>query len=332
MENYSKVSLLLVSILLFGIVGCESNNTTTPEEIPEVTIEETEEVESVDEEVLTENDEEITDESKDLDSKFNSLLASERVSTELVNFIDENISDLKEEDATNWIDKLEQKLDSDTEKRMNKIFELDTNNELLEIDGASPYLSEEKIDLIKNDELKNEVQENFNTFYKFVNVEGGFYPIVDYKKLSKYNEYISEELSDYINILSIDSEMKYFSDGARVITIEDLKNRILETETYLSNYSNGIREEKMTNEYEIKLRGYMAGLPNTPIYNFEDNKILTDIMDSFQETAALQNLATGQILAKYIEDIENNDFIIDEEILSKVDSYVAESVELIKNN
>ncbi len=337
MIKYKKLIIILLGILVFT-VGCNSESTTNSNE--EVDTVNTEEINSKDNtnETETETEEEVVREEtnekrveEELNTQFNKLYDEELVTTDLIAFIDENIENIDTELATNWIDKLELKLDENLPLRIDRVFQQDPDNELMDIDGQSKYFSEEKINDIQNEKLKKEIEDNFNTFHRLVNIEGAFYPIVDYQKLSKYNEFINEDLSEYINIMGLDSEMIPFSDGARIITIEDLKNRILESEVYLTNYPNGIREEKITDNYRNKLTFFMGGLPNTPIYNYDNNIIISEIMDIFQETAALQNLVTGQTLGKYIEDIENNDNIVDEEILSKVEGYVEESINTIKS-
>lgn len=317
--------MLLLMLLAFSVVIVACNKVEEkPAEKPE------EEVEVVEnEQQIPENKNE---EEKNLTAQFDELYNSDDKTMELVKFIEENINQVNKVTGTNWMSKLEEKLISQLESRVDKLFEVDQNMELMDIDGTNKYFTVEKVDKIQNEELKNLVKEYFETYHRLINVEGAFYPIIDYKKLSHQNDYIDDELGRYFEIMAIDSEQAPFSDGGRIISIGDLKNRIIERETYLTNYPNSVKRETVVQDYENQLRGYMGGLPNTPIYNYDTSVIEPEIMESFEETATLENLITGQILKKYVEDIKNNDLIIDTDVLDKVERYVQEALEQIENS
>ncbi len=319
MKKYKILILILGLSMIF--FGCGKKTEKDPED---VVVEEDETV-VVDEETPVEETEDENSASRELDKKFDELYNTKENTLELVEFIDENISNVDEPTATGWINSLETELNRELEIHMNELFQRDPDMELMNIEGTSRYFSEEKVDEIQNEELKNLVKELFATHYKLINVEGAFYPLVDYESLAGYNEYISQELGKYLEIKAMDSEAYPFSDGGRVISLEDLRNRIVETEKYLTDYQDGLRREEMVKEYRLKLRGYMEGLPNTPISDFEDGKIIPEVLEDFKKAAQLEDTTTGKILKNYVDDIENNDFVIDEEILRKADDYVNEA-------
>ena len=319
MKKYKILILILGLSMIF--FGCGKKTEKDPED---VVVEEDETV-VVDEETPVEETEDDNSSSRDLYKKFDEVYYTKENSRELVELIDENISNVDEPTATGWINSLETKLNRELEIHMNELFQRDPDMELMNIEGTSRYFSEEKVDEIQNEELKNLVKELFATHYKLINVEGAFYPLVDYESLAGYNEYISQELGKYLEIKAMDSKEYPFSDGGRVISLEDLRNRIVETEKYLTDYQDGLRREEMVKEYRLKLRGYMEGLPNTPISDFEDGKIIPEVLEDFKKAAQLEDTTTGKILKNYVDDIENNDFVIDEEILRKADDYVNEA-------
>ncbi len=129
----------------------------------------------------------------------------------------------------------------------------------------------------------------------------------------------------------MDSENQPFSDGGRVISIEELQSRIIEIEKYLKQYPEGPRNEELIEDYSNKLSGYMGGLPNTPIFNSEDSKINPEVLESFEKTSQMEDLTTGRILKEYLEEIENKNFIIDQELLSQVEHYVEKAKDEIKS-
>lgn len=327
-----KLKLLFLILLSFSVVIVACNKVEEkPSEEPKEEVEVVEEEPSVGEE--GEKEPVVEDEgAKHLTAEFDGLYTSDDKTLELVKFIEENINQVDETTGTSWMARLEEKLISELESKVDKLFEVDNNMELMEIDGTNKYFTVEKVEEIQNEELKNLVKEYFETYHRLINVEGNFYPIIDYKKLSYQNEYIDEELGRYFEIMAKDSEEAPFSDGGRIISVEDLKNRIIERETYLNNYPDSIRRETIVLDYTNKLRGYMGGLPNTPIYDYDTSIIQPEIMESFEETATLENLVTGKILKKYVEDIKNNDLLIDTDVLDKVERYVQEAVDEIEKS
>ena len=212
----------------------------------------------------------------------------------------------------------------------NKIFATDKDGELIKIAGLESYFPEEKISEIKNTELKDEVTKAYDNMYKLVNLEGEFYPIIDYSKLKVYDDNISGEWKEYIAIRAMDSDDIPFSDGGIRITFEDLANRLLKTENFLNSYIDGNRQDELLNLYENKLIAYMKGLPNTSIADPQDNGLISEVLTSYRETANMEGYVTANIIYQYLEVIEENESVIDDKVLSKADGFIAEAVRILK--
>lgn len=248
----------------------------------------------------------------------------------IIEAVDLNISKVSTKIADEMLNVLEGGLERDRAKREDRIFELDKDNELMQISGNEIVFNEARIEEIKNEDLKSEVKALYKNLYKLQNVEGNFYPIIDYEKLRRYDKYASEEWKSYLLIKSLDSEDRPMSDGGLTISFGELADRILKTEGHLKTFVDGQRQEEMIETYENKLNAYLKGLPNTPIGDYETKYLRKDVLESYRNVANQQGDITASIVYEYIEAIEENDYIIDEKINDKADSLIKKALEEIK--
>jgi hypothetical protein len=250
---------------------------------------------------------------------------------EIIGFIDEKINKLSTIEGDKMISDLEDNLEKGLKSQTDNLLKLDSNEELIQISNEL-FFPEDKIKDIKDEKLREEVERLFNNKYKLINVEAEYYPIIDYEKLKKYNDNISPEFKDYIAIKALDSNMPVAIDGGLYINHEDLADRILKTEEFLQKYSGGQRQEEMLKEYRNKLSIYMIGIPNTPIANRDTNKIDYDILKSYKKVADVKDSVTAFIMRKYINIIEENEFIINDVVKESTLSLINESISLLEAN
>lgn len=285
---------ILVLMLMLVLVGCKKDPeivepTTPPVEQPVVEVDENEK------EVIM--------------NEFNDLIGDNKEPDIMISYINENIAKLSQIEGDKMIDALEISMQDYIETLTNKLFATDKDGELMKIGGLESYFPEEKIDEIKNAELKAEVTKTFDNMYRLVNLEGEFYPIIDYSKLKVYDNNISDEWKEYISIRAMDSDDIPFSDGGIRITFKQLADRILKTENFLNNYIDGNRQDELINLYENKLTAYMKGLPNTSISDPQNKRLLSEVLNSYEES---------------------NESVIDDGVLSKADGLITEAVSILK--
>lgn len=262
--------------------------------------------------------------------EFADILESENQPEKIISFIDDNLDKLSELQGDIMIDGLERKLEKNLQSVTDKIMELDKDNDLLEIGGTYSQFLEEDISKIKNKELKTEVEKAYDNMYKLINSEGQFYPIIDYRKLQKYNDYLTDEWIDYLAIMAEDSEDPPLTDGALRIKFDELAKRLILTETYLNRYVEGQRQEEMLAAYEHKITIYLKGVANTPIADRETNIIDAELLASYQKYSNVEDYMTSYIVHKYLELIEENEYIIDEDIFKEADKLIDEVMEILR--
>jgi hypothetical protein len=307
---------LLALIMIFVLVGCKKEPvindepTTPPVEQP---------VAEVDE-----------DEKEVIMNEFNNLLNDNKDPDIIISYINKNVAKLGQLEGDKMIDALEISMNDYLETLTNKLFASDKDGELMGIAGLESYFPKEKIGEIKNAGLKAEVTKAYDSMYKLVNLEGEFYPIIDYSKLKSYDNNISDEWKEYLAIQAMDSDNIPFSDGGIRITFEDLGNRILKTENFLNSYIDGNRQDEVLNLYENKLTAYMKGLPNTPISDPQSNRLISEVLTSYKESANMEGYVTANIIYQYMEVIKANNSIIDNKVLTKADELIADAVSTLR--
>lgn len=264
--------------------------------------------------------------------EFDNMIKNRNESDKIVAFIDENIGKLSQIEGDHMVSNLEGALHATLDLATDKLFELDIDGELMNIAGTEQFFPEDKVKDIQNEKLRDEVTRLFKSKYKLINLEGNYYPIVDYEKIKQYSNYISDEMEEYIDIKAMDSNEPVAVDAGLIISYDDLAARIIKTENYISKYSGGQRYEEMLGYYRDKLDMYLSGLPNTPIAEYETNKIYKDVFESYKKTSNVKDSVTAFIVTKYINLIEENELIINENVKDKVLSLVNEALSLLETS
>lgn len=244
-------------------------------------------------------------------------------------YIDENIGKLSQLEGNLMIDSLEKSLVDNLDVAADRLSSLDEDMELMEIASDEFFFPVDKVSQIKNGDLKKEVSTLVDSNYKLINLEGSFYPIVDYEALQGYNNNVTDEWKEYLAVRAMDSNNPPFADGALRISFNDLANRIIKTENYLNKYLDSIRREEMKDSYHNKITIYLKGVDNTSIADSGTKEIYEDILDSYNSTSYQEGYITANILYRYVEAIKANNNIIDDKILQLADELIAEAVEIL---
>lgn len=253
---------------------------------------------------------------------FRNILKSKNEPVILVEFINENIDEVEKEDAIEMIRALESAQIEYMEKYTDEMFVEDYQTELIGLwdsnSEGSLFLDIEKLEEIQNENLKELLEKLEIGKYKLITLEGAFYPIIDYEALKKYNKYLDDETKDYLDIKALESNEPSIIDAGIYISLDELANRLIMVENYIKKYPESIKNEELLRIYSSYLKLYLNGSDNSPIYNYEDNIILEDVLNSYKRTAKNQDSITGEIVGRYIEIIQENNNIIDDNVLSKI--------------
>lgn len=318
---YLTATLVLVLSLT---IGCTSDKTDPDDSNKGVIVDEDQEAAD-----KSDKDDDVEDErtAEDIMDEF-----GDKIEISLIdagNFIDKNIDKLSETEVDEMVSELIKRTEENIEKVRSRISDIDKDQEVMDSFKDDLYLSQDQIDKMNDDELKEELKKLQDENYRLINIEGQYDPVVNYEGFKKYDDHVSDEVRDYINLKARDTNKPVALDGELYISYEELADRIIETENYIKKYGEGDRYAEALNMYRNKLNIYMLGLPNTPMTEDSSDKIKQELMDSYEQTALIQDSSSGFIVGKYIKAIKENKNLIDDEIKSKGELLLEEATELI---
>ncbi len=230
---------------------------------------------------------------------------------EVIEFVDDNIEGLNEENASKLVFRIEDVQIDNLEDRTNSFFEGEIQSKMDKFDYTFTYEEMEKID---DRELKTFLQENRDSGYKVIMLEGSFYPIIDYDLYKKYKPYVTEEMKDYIDIQAVESNEISWNDAAIVISWDEVRNRALNHEKFINKYPDAQRIEKIKKQYLIYVMSYIYGANNTPAFDYGDNKLEEELKQSYLGLSINKDSRLYNALEEYIEILDQNDYELTEEV------------------
>ena len=177
---------------------------------------------------------------------FKSLLGENSGIVNIIKFIDTNISQVSKENASfllNEFEKMQKKYLPTLEDRYYK--EEGIQASLGKV--YKPDFEINKIDSIEDTKLKQLLVETRDSGYKLETAEGMFFPIINYEFYKKYNIYVTSDIKDYIEIMAVESNKVPAKDAALVITWDELVNRALSQEKFITQNKNSIKLQEVKN-------------------------------------------------------------------------------------
>lgn len=311
-----KIMILILALMIF-IVGCGIDIKQKEKTL----------YESLEKEAYI-----IDDENMDkLIKQYNEIAKSDNEPYTLVKFIDENIKEVAENEAVAMILILEEVQKEYAKRYADELFKDNNQQELLNLSAGELLFNKAKIEEIKNADLKELVSNIFAGKYKLVNIGGAYYPVIDYEGLKAYADYLPEEIRDYFNIKAKSSSIPPVLDGEMTVTHEELGQRLVEIEKYISKYPKGIKLQDVLRCYGECLKLYLEGSVNSPIYDGETGKIKEEIMADYITLSSRKELVTSKAISKYLEIIQANENIINENVLSHVPEIYSNAIAALED-
>lgn len=176
------------------------------------------------------------------------------------------------------------------------------------------YLNREKVlgDAI---EIKEDLMRNINLGYQLSNKEESYYYSVDYKKLSSlFEDNITREYRDYLQIISVNSNQKS-SDKGSIDTLDGkLIDRILLLESFKIIYPFSDWYEEVNSIYKSYIYIYLYG-DNKPNFDIETGKIKDSTFEKFQNTISeYPSTNFTDIIREFLNSLEKNSFMLNDTI------------------
>lgn len=269
---------------------------------------------------------------KEVIAQLNSMKEQGSKPKEMFDYLNKNISLLDKKGATEALGILVSTLEEFETTYNDKLF--NENIPDLMFNYFEYKFDYNKIDSIKEQELKDLLTDIVWGGFKILDTEGTFTVVVDYDNLKTFKNNVDDEINTYIDIMALRYNDPVSIDEGLVIAPEELVNRIIQMENYIISYDNNQRKEIMISMYEGYIMVYMSGTDNTPVFDFDTGAISPDMFKKFETTASQQKASVfGKVLSKYVELLKQEGFMNTEKVqdyILNIDTMVID--ELAKAN
>ncbi|MBF8983606.1 hypothetical protein IZY60_08650 [Lutibacter sp. B2] len=306
-----KLLLILSFVLMLGACGNNPSEVVVIDKDVKTDVDKKEEVKENDgfryiEVVQEKSQEEQSEIMKELDD----LLNQNPSSLAFSQFVDKNIKGLSKENGTKMVLALEENL----KKNIEKVYgELPNYEQKLYDYDYKEVLKD--IDKVKEQELKKFLQEFKDSNYIFGMNEGMYQVYIDYRSLVKYSPYLTEDISEYFKLKSLNSDEYYAEDGGVAIPYEELRQRLVIGDQFLSKYGDSKRVREAAMEYVNYLSFYLYGDNHIPAFDYDTNKLKDEILESYRKIDLNDaNSYLSKTFKSYMPLLEKDKYTLTDEI------------------
>lgn len=246
-------------------------------------------------------------------NEFNSLMEGDVNEQQIIKFVDDNVSYLSKENASQIVLGIEEVQKKNLEKRIDDFFQGDIQERMSkEFDYR---YSRDNIEDMKDAELKEYLLETINSGYKLIVPEGSYYPIQDYEIFKKYSKYVTDDVKDYIDLRALESNEASMVDAAIVISFDELFDRAIKSEEFIDNYPNYLRIDDIKQSYLFYVGSYLYGGNNTPAFDYMSNELNEIVKESYKAIDLNnQNSRLVKIIKEYLPILEANDYKLTDKV------------------
>ncbi|KRQ87141.1 hypothetical protein ABG79_00939 [Caloramator mitchellensis] len=222
----------------------------------------------------------------------------------VIDFINSNISLVSRENASKMINMLEKEQEKKLALLEEKFYSKDFQERFIKLYGSGFDIN--NIKDLQDEELKKLILETTTEGYRIETAEGYFFPIIDYESYKKYSSYVTDDIKEYINIMSLESTKVPAKDAALIIGWNEVIERAINQERFIKNYPNSAKINEIKQLYKKYLGFILYGVDNTPIFN-EDGLILKDVKNTYiQVIKSYKVSGVTEIIKDYIDILQNN--------------------------
>ncbi len=271
----------------------------------------------------TAGDEGVKPEQEELMNQYQVLINENKPVRELTSFIVSNETILSRENMDKAVIDLIEVAQTRLKDYEDKIFSPEINIPL----NNYKYEDLAQLQNIKEEDIKNLLQEAFNNGYKLAASEGMYYLEIDYDKMLKdFGGHISDEVAGFLEIMAAEGDKHFASDAALTISLDELANRIVKTEKYIETYPDFALSQQVKQFHSWYLKAYLLGLNNTPLFDYQTEKAKDKFLESYETTINSQKgTKLAGIMEEYLALLKKYDYARSDEIMVFTDRMTAEN-------
>lgn len=261
-----------------------------------------------------------TDE-KGLIDELNEIVKDDDKLLDAIEFVDNNISKVSKRTATEMVDILESTQKSYLATIEEKYYEEGMPEKFFNMNKSIEDINELKD--IDDETVKGLITETRNLGYKVETAEGSYFPIVDYSFFKEYGSYVTDDMREYIDIMSTESDNAPAKDAALVIGWDELLNRGLSQEKFINEYSDSIKLKDIKELYNKYVYFIFNGLNNTPLFDYDSKTMISEAKDTYLD--AIENKDGSNLLEElsgYMDALKEANY----KLTSDIENYRDEAI------
>ena len=250
---------------------------------------------------------------------FETLLNNDNDLIRVIKFVDNNISLVSHENASTMVNKLEELQKGYFSKIEEKFYSNDIQKKLMNENITVSDLN--AINNINDAELKQLLTEIRENGFKIDTAEGMYYPIVNYEFIKKYSDYVTEDIKEYIEIMTKESLQAPSKDAGLVITWDEILNRALRQEKFINDYPTSDKINDIKVLYKRYVWFLLYGTDNTPLFSYDKKILVSEAKEAYTNGISSNEQSELQkALSEFLEALNNNNYKITKTVEAKRDS------------
>ncbi|HAG10378.1 MAG TPA: hypothetical protein DCK76_03105 [Desulfotomaculum sp.] len=173
--------------------------------------------------------------------------------------------------------------------------------------------SMDKINSIKDPQLKEILQEVRDTGFLVRTAEGMYFPVINYNFYEKYSGYLTGQAKDYFSIMAEESKRIAVDDGSLQITPNDILKRMKAQQIYINKYPGSPKLRDIKDLYIIHTGFYLCGADNTPAFSYDTKVLNSDFRESYQDYKLNDSVFGGEFVT-YFETLKKEGYKLTDKI------------------
>lgn len=253
------------------------------------------------------------DEQKILMDEFSALLAENTKIADIVEFINQNISLLSQENASIMLNELEKAQKNYLPELEERFYSDDVQNEMNSLNMTG--FDMDQINDVNNQELKNLLLETKDSGYKIETAEGMHFPIINYETYKTFSYSATPDMKDYLDIMAAESAEVPAKDAALVIGWDEILQRAIEQEKFLNQYPDSPKNNDVKELYQKYVIFLLYGLNNTPLFSYDSHtmadkakSVYMNAIDNYDNSELVENIRS------FLDVLEKNNYKLTDEV------------------
>ncbi|GAB6991853.1 hypothetical protein [Paenibacillus pini] len=150
----------------------------------------------------------------------------------------------------------------------------------------------------KDKKLRTLLQGARDSGYQLQTSEGMFYLVMDYPRYQKFRSFVTADIKSYIDIMTTETNKPFSNDAALMISWSEVTNRALTQQKFVKSFPVSNRAKQVQSLYNNYLNITFTGLNNTPLFDYEHNKMDAMAKAAYQKVLDNNSIDNNSYLKK----------------------------------